>query len=141
MKCIICNTPGPYMNPPPCNCNINIHQSCYADIYFDYRFKLCDLTSKFTENLEGTDAAKCQICQQFFGPPNERLELYDDNILRYSIGYLNGKLHGSFKEYWPDGSLKKLTNVVNGKIHGLYTEYNENGSIKNHCIIMDGSPI
>jgi hypothetical protein len=141
MTCIICNYPGPFMNPPPCNCPLSIHGKCYADLYFDYNVALCDITSKNTENVQGTDAAKCQVCQQFFGPPTERMELYDNNTLLYSIGYLNGQLHGSFKEFWPNGTLKKRTNVVNGKIHGLYTEYNSDGSMKKHCIIMEGACI
>lgn len=143
MPCILCKCTGKteFMNPPPCNCEFKIHEQCYANLYFDSSYKLCQLTKTNTEHLDGTDAAKCTICDQYFNPPNERMELYDNNILRYSIGYFNGKLHGSFKEFWPNGRLKKLTNVVNGTINGLYTEYNEDGSMKKHCIIMNGTAI
>jgi antitoxin component YwqK of YwqJK toxin-antitoxin module len=100
------------MDPPPCKCELQMHAQCYADLYFDSSYKLCRLTNKNSEHLEGTDAAKCTLCDQYFSPPNERMDLYDNEVLLYSIGYLNGNLHGSFKEFWPNGQLKKLTSLT-----------------------------
>lgn len=106
MICIICKSSCKidFMDPPPCKCELNIHEQCYADMYFDSSYKLCRLTN--TEHLEDNDTAK------YFSPPNERMDLYDNEVLLYSIGYLNGKLHGSFKEFWPNGRLKKLTSLT-----------------------------
>jgi hypothetical protein len=42
--------------------------------------------------------------------------------------YINGKLHGAYKETRYTGSIQRKSNYVNGKIHGEDTKYYSDGS-------------
>ena len=41
--------------------------------------------------------------------------------------FKDGKKHGPWMLYWPNGNKKSEANFVDGKYTGLYTSYHENG--------------
>jgi len=46
----------------------------------------------------------------------------------------NGKMNGLVKEFYASGQLKKCGNMVDGKKHGTYKQYLENGDLAAHVI-------
>lgn len=68
-------------------------------------------------------------------PPVGRLrvekELYPDGSLKKETPYLDGKIHGEVKEYWPGGKqLKSLTRYERGLRQGIAETYFENGRVE-----------
>ena len=60
-------------------------------------------------------------------------EVYDDGFLKEREQYNrydeNGKKTGTWREFYPDGTLKRVTNFKDGEKKGLYKEYNKKGKL------------
>ncbi len=65
--------------------------------------------------------------------PNVRVEIekYPDGSFKKETPYLDGKIHGDVKEYWPGGKqLKSLTHYEKGLRQGTAETYFNNGRIE-----------
>ncbi len=63
--------------------------------------------------------------------PRVEKENYPDGSIKKETPYLNGKIHGEAKEYWPGGrQLKSLTRYDNGLRQGRAETYFDNGRVE-----------
>lgn len=59
------------------------------------------------------------------------IEKYPDGSLKKETPYLDGKIHGEVREYWPGGKqLKSLTRYEKGLRQGMAETYFENGRVE-----------
>ncbi len=54
------------------------------------------------------------------------------------VEYLNGLLHGEWKEYYPSGKIKSITQYEFDKKHGVQTTYYLNGIKKSEISFIEG---
>ena len=67
----------------------------------------------------------------------EKVEKIENGIKK--VGYfLNGKLHGSLKQYDSIGNLISESNYVHGRLEGKHTEYYANGNLLYEMYYKDG---
>jgi hypothetical protein len=52
--------------------------------------------------------------------------------------YKQGKIDGTFKEFFPNGNLKRETRYIGGQMNGLYRTYYENGQIEQEAVYVHG---
>lgn len=52
--------------------------------------------------------------------------------------YKEGRLDGAFKEFFPNGNVKREVRYMNGKLNGLFRTYYENGQIEQEAVYQDG---
>ncbi|MEO2148031.1 MAG: trypsin-like peptidase domain-containing protein, partial [Flavobacteriaceae bacterium] len=52
--------------------------------------------------------------------------------------YSHGEMVGNFKQYWPDGTIRKDVNFVDDKVDGISKEYFENGNPEKELTYVDG---
>ncbi|MDP2653347.1 MAG: toxin-antitoxin system YwqK family antitoxin [Candidatus Omnitrophota bacterium] len=52
--------------------------------------------------------------------------------------YKQGRLNGTYREYFPNGVLKKEAHYIDGKITGLFRTYYENAQIEQEAVYRDG---
>jgi len=52
---------------------------------------------------------------------------YENGQIEYEASYLHGKLDGSSKVWYPDGTLKSASNYKFGLAHGKWEKYYKNG--------------
>lgn len=52
--------------------------------------------------------------------------------------YKQGKIDGTFKEFFPNGNIKQEVHYIGGKLKGLYRTYYENGRIEQEAVYVDG---
>ena len=57
------------------------------------------------------------------------------------MNYINGKLEGTAKIYYPSGQLFDKENYKNGTAEGVRTVYYENGKLKSELIYKNGEII
>ena len=57
------------------------------------------------------------------------------------VEYLNGLLHGEWKEYYPSKKIKSITNYKFDKKDGLHITYHMNGIKKSETLFLDGTQI
>ena len=62
-------------------------------------------------------------------------------VLVYETTYEDGKMHGPYKQYFPNGKLKMEQWYKNGFTEGPYKYFYESGQLKGECIINDGKRI
>ena len=62
----------------------------------------------------------------------------EDGTLINEVEYLNGILHGTWKEYYPSGKIKSITEYKFDKKDGLQIIYYENGNKKNQTSFKEG---
>lgn len=60
------------------------------------------------------------------------------SIENKNCNYVDGKLHGSYKEWHNKNILYKETTYVDGKLHGEYKQWHENGKICKETTYVDG---
>lgn len=65
-------------------------------------------------------------------------EATEDRLIAF-CHYVNGKLHGNYKEYYKINTLKIFANYRNGKLHGEYRRYYPNGNPQMQCDYVDGN--
>lgn len=68
-------------------------------------------------------------------------QFYDNGARKAEIILLNGKIHGLYKEWFPNGSLKSTKDYDNGLRDGLFISYYKDGKsplMKGHYV--DGIP-
>ncbi len=54
------------------------------------------------------------------------------------LQYQEGKLDGTFKEFYPNGNLKREIHYIGGKIRGLFRTYYENGQVEQAAFYIHG---
>jgi len=62
----------------------------------------------------------------------------EDGHLINEVEYLNGLLHGKWKEYYPSEKIKSITMYKFNKKDGLQTTYHINGMKKSETLFVDG---
>jgi antitoxin component YwqK of YwqJK toxin-antitoxin module len=89
-------------------------------------------------------------------------EMWDENIVKIEIQFKDGKVSGTAKKYYKDGTLEEVVELLDGKkngsrieyredgkeqlvrnylnddLHGKYFEYYKNGNIEMECTYKDG---
>ena len=63
--------------------------------------------------------------------------VFSEKINRYDK---NGKKHGVWKEFYPDGKLKREMYYIHGQLNGLYKEYAPNGKLITVLMYKYGKP-
>jgi len=70
--------------------------------------------------------------------PRVETENYPDGSTKKVTPYLNGKIHGEVKEYWPGGKqLKSLTRYDRGLRQGIAETYFDNGRVETRVPYRD----
>ena len=82
-------------------------------------------------------------------------EIKDDTLItavyKYKNGFLvfsekinrydkNGRKHGVWKEFYPDGKIKREMYYIHGQLNGLYKEYSPSGELVKAIIYKYGQP-
>lgn len=62
----------------------------------------------------------------------------DANQLWIKTAYEDDESHGCYKEYYPNGWLKKKVGYRHGKVHGEYREYDKHGNLVIETSYHDG---
>lgn len=74
---------------------------------------------------------------------NSIYEYYDDVSKKpfrvFEVDKETGKMDGSYKEFFEDGTLKAKGTYENGELNGSYKEYYENGKIKLENLYKNGT--
>ena len=68
-------------------------------------------------------------------------EWYNDGTLRREANYENGSLEGLSTEYYETGSVFCETPYVSNKIHGVQYKYKKDGSIASEAPFENGDPV
>ncbi len=63
--------------------------------------------------------------------------VFSEKINRYDK---NGKKHGVWKEFYPDGKLKREMYYIHGQLNGLYKEYSPDGKLITVLMYKYGKP-
>jgi antitoxin component YwqK of YwqJK toxin-antitoxin module len=58
---------------------------------------------------------------------------YKKYIMKSEMTYVDGKIHGIYREWYLDGQIKIYCNYVYGEKHGNYKEWNPDGTLKFEC--------
>lgn len=72
---------------------------------------------------------------------NEQEELIYLKTPSKEENFLNGKLHGITKEWWPNGKLWYEGNFQNGLKHGVCKTWNEDGTLYFEGNFINGNQI
>ncbi len=79
--------------------------------------------------LVGKPQVQAQVAKTSI--PRVETENYPDGSTKKETPYLNGKIHGEVKEYWPGGQqLKSLTRYDKGLRQGIAETYFDNGRVE-----------
>ncbi len=66
---------------------------------------------------------------------------YEAHTVREVRNWVNGKMEGMQKQYYPDGALKKEIPCVNGLFHGTLKEYYTSGTVYSEINYANGKAI
>ncbi|MGW8123952.1 hypothetical protein ACV07N_14935 [Roseivirga echinicomitans] len=58
------------------------------------------------------------------------VDYYENEVLKFRYGVLDGRLNGVAKEFFPEGALKSERTYYMSKLYGSFTEYFTNGEVK-----------
>ena len=138
-------------DPSPCMCkgSIKIHKTCFENIIkTTHHCSICK--TKYNHNyLPTRDGLELITEVQADGSiveytVNERDEQHGTYIYKsgnnklIECKYWNGKIHGEYKSWYPNGQLECTCICINNKIDGSYMEWHEDGTIKEHSFYNDG---
>ncbi len=70
-------------------------------------------------------------------PANPKLGI-TDRVLAKEMNFVNDKLHGTYKAWWPNGVPMKVANFKNGKLEGLAQSFHENRRVSEEAMYVDG---
>jgi antitoxin component YwqK of YwqJK toxin-antitoxin module len=144
--CYICyedaTAENPYIDPSPCACtgSIKLHFSCFKEVnqrspncgickskyrdVNDYPIP-CDFIEVNGYRYVGT---RMVISEKFVG----NLTIYYSSGVKYATEQYStkGELHGKYKQYYENGTIRGIGYYKNGELHGPYATYYENGVAK-----------
>jgi antitoxin component YwqK of YwqJK toxin-antitoxin module len=136
---------GGFVDPHPCKCkgSIRVHQECFTSLLATTKSCLACKTvfKKLRKYKNGFELVQRMWAERAAGIKDEFTLKdgkkhgeyiayhYATQIIKKTATYVEGKIHGSVREYEASGLQIRITDYVEDKIHGYITTYYPSGSI------------